>query len=178
MEEFMKERKGEHPFGDEGQLISLVLFLAVWISDSFFLHFSTRFANWVPLPVRLVIAAMLMVTAFGLFRSSHFIVAHKERPGYVVIGGAFRYVRHPLYLASLIIFLALGISTLSLASLFLWIAILGFYNYIAAYEEKLLEKKFGQAYLDYMEQTGRWLPHLFLSTERSIIRDHSGESQK
>jgi protein-S-isoprenylcysteine O-methyltransferase Ste14 len=156
----MKERKGEHPFGDEGQLISLVLFLIVWISDSFFLHITTGLSIWLPLSIRLVIAGLLMLIAFGLFRTSHFIVSQEERPDYVVKDGAFRYVRHPMYLASLIVFLAFSISTLSLASLVLGMAIFGFYNYIAAYEEQLLEHKFGEAYLAYKRQTGRWLPRV------------------
>ena len=33
----MKEKRGEHPFGDAGQFILLGLFLVVWIGDSFFL---------------------------------------------------------------------------------------------------------------------------------------------
>ena len=31
----MKGKNGEHPFGDAGQLILLVLFLILWIADSF-----------------------------------------------------------------------------------------------------------------------------------------------
>jgi len=34
----MKEKKGEHPFGDAGQLISLATFLIVWVTDSFFIR--------------------------------------------------------------------------------------------------------------------------------------------
>jgi len=34
----MKEKEGEHPFGDAGQLISLGVFLVVWVGDSFFLR--------------------------------------------------------------------------------------------------------------------------------------------
>ena len=32
---------GEHTFGDMGQLILLVIFLVVWVADSFFLHYTT-----------------------------------------------------------------------------------------------------------------------------------------
>ena len=39
------DRKGEHPWGDAAQLLLNVLFLAVWLYDSFirFYHFSARF---------------------------------------------------------------------------------------------------------------------------------------
>ena len=37
-EEKLQGVKGEHPYGDLGQLILLVLFIAVWALDSFFLY--------------------------------------------------------------------------------------------------------------------------------------------
>ena len=33
-----------------------------------------------------------------------------------------------------------------------------FYNYIAAYEEKLLEAKIGETYIEYEKKTGKWVP--------------------
>ena len=45
----MKEKNGEHPFGDAGQSILLVLFLVVWFGDSFFLHKSTFLSDYVSL---------------------------------------------------------------------------------------------------------------------------------
>jgi protein-S-isoprenylcysteine O-methyltransferase Ste14 len=74
--------------------------------------------------------------------------------------GAFRYVRHPLYLGCLLFYLGLAVSTASLISLVLWVMICIFYNYLASYEEKLLESKFGENYRTYKENTGKWLPKL------------------
>jgi protein-S-isoprenylcysteine O-methyltransferase Ste14 len=39
-----------------------------------------------------------------------------------------------------------------------WMATFVFYNYIAGYEEKLLETKFGDSYREYERRTGKWLP--------------------
>ena len=36
---------GEHAVGDAGQLILAILFAAVWISDAFFLKYSTVFSK-------------------------------------------------------------------------------------------------------------------------------------
>jgi protein-S-isoprenylcysteine O-methyltransferase Ste14 len=33
-----------------------------------------------------------------------------------------------------------------------------FYNYIAGYEERLMETKFGEDYASYKKRTGRWVP--------------------
>jgi hypothetical protein len=51
----MKEKNGEHPFGDSGQVILLVLFLRIWVVDSFFLRISTFLYNDISLLVRQVI---------------------------------------------------------------------------------------------------------------------------
>jgi protein-S-isoprenylcysteine O-methyltransferase Ste14 len=156
----MKERKGEHPFGDAGQLILLGIFLIVWIGDSFFLRAGTDLLGHVLLAVRLVLCALCLVVGFLLFRSAHFVVAHEDRPQAVVRTGAFRYVRHPLYLAALLVYLGLTISTLSVAALVTLAAIFVFYDYIAGYEEKLLLARFGEDYQDYRECTGKWMPRL------------------
>jgi hypothetical protein len=49
----MKEKNGEHPLGDTGQLILFGLFLVIWILDSFILQRSTFLANTIPLAIRL-----------------------------------------------------------------------------------------------------------------------------
>ncbi|MFH1102209.1 MAG: isoprenylcysteine carboxylmethyltransferase family protein [Pseudomonadota bacterium] len=154
----MKTKNGEHPFGDAGQLISLGVFLIVWAGDSFFLHQSTFLAGYVPLYIRLVILGLAVITAIYLFLSGHVVVSHEQRPNGVVATGAFHYVRHPLYLASTLTYLGLTISTASLISLSLFVGIFVFHNYIASYEEKVLEARFGEEYRKYKQRTGKWMP--------------------
>jgi protein-S-isoprenylcysteine O-methyltransferase Ste14 len=156
----MKEKNGEHPFGDAGQLISLGIFLVFWIGDSFFLRQSTFLSDYVPLYVRLSFLGLTIITALCLFRSGHVVVSHEQRPNSVVATGAFRYVRHPLYLASILIYIGLVVSTVSLFSLVLLLGIFIFHNYIASYEEKLLDEKFGEEYREYKSKTGKWLPKI------------------
>ena len=153
----MKEKKGEHPFGDAGQLISVAVFLVVWATDSFVLHWSTFLKQWDPHSVRMVVTIVAAVLAVALFFSGRTVI-RKERPDHVVDTGPFRLVRHPLYVAALLGFAATAISSLSLISFVLLIPIFVFYNYIASYEEKLLETRFGEAYRDYEQRTGKWLP--------------------
>ena len=95
----MKEKKGEHPLVDAGQIILLVLFLTVWVADSFFLQKSTFLADDIPLYLRLAILGIAIVLGFSLARSGHVVVQHEERPTEVVATGAFRYVRHPTWQA-------------------------------------------------------------------------------
>ena len=153
----MKERNGEHPFGDAGQLILAAVFLVVWATDTFVLHWSTFLRQWDPYSVRMIVTVVLAVLAVALFFSSRTVI-QKERPDHVVDTGPFRRVRHPLYLAALLGYAATAISSLSLISFVLLIPVFVFYNYIASYEEKLLEARFGESYRDYERRTGKWLP--------------------
>jgi protein-S-isoprenylcysteine O-methyltransferase Ste14 len=159
-EMIMKEKKGEHPFGDAGQLILLGLFLVVWVGDSFFMHKSTFLSDYVLLFIRLVILTLALITGVYLFMSGHVVVSHDERPASVVSTGAFRYVRHPLYLGAILFYLGLAVSTASLISLALLVVIFLFYNYIASYEERLMVIKFGEDYVSYKKRSGKWVPRV------------------
>ena len=55
-------------------------------------------------------------------------------------------------------YLGLTVSTASLFSLVLVVLIFFFYNYIAKYEEKLLENQFNEEYREYKKRTGKWVP--------------------
>ena len=155
----MKEKNGEHPLGDAVQLMFFGLFLVIWILDSFVLQRSTFLADDIPLVLRLIIQGLLLAAAAYLFKSGHVVVSGQQRPTAVVSSGAFRYVRHPLYLGSILIYFGLTVSTMSLFCLAVLVAISLFYNYIAGYEERLLEAKFGQAYITYKQNTGKWVPN-------------------
>lgn len=156
----MKEKNGEHPFGDLGQIIFLIFFLIVWLGDSFYLLKSTFLADRVPLFVRLVILVLALVMAALLFKSGHAVITHAHRGTDVLSTGAFRYIRHPLYLGCLLFYFGLTVSTFSLLSLGLLSLIFLFYNYIASYEEKLLVKRFGERYSNYKKITGKWVPRI------------------
>ncbi len=154
----MKEKNGEHPYGDAVQLLLLVAFLIVWIYDSFFWHRSTFLSNTIPLYIRLILSVLAVAAAFYLFKSSHFITRGESRPDGVVATGIFAYVRHPLYSAAILFYMGLVIFTTSILSFFLFVVIFAFYDYIAGYEEKLLEAKFGEGYVLYKNRTGKWVP--------------------
>ncbi len=156
----MRENKGEHPWGDAGQLIALGLFLLIWGGDSFFLHASTFLAEGVPLILRLLLLGLAIAAAVYLFSSGHVVLSEEQRPARVITTGPFRYVRHPLYLASLLIYLGLAVSTMSLVSFVLLVGIFAFHDYIASYEEKIMEAKFGEEYRRYEQETGKWIPRM------------------
>lgn len=156
----MKEVNREHPFGDMGQLILLLLFLVMWAGDSFLLHISTFMSEYVPLGIRLFILGAALIGGTYLLISGHIAAHPEQRPSGVISTGAFRYIRHPLYLGCILFYVGLSVSTASLLSLGLLVVIFPFYNYIASYEEKTLEEIFGQEYGSYKEKTGKWVPRI------------------
>jgi protein-S-isoprenylcysteine O-methyltransferase Ste14 len=160
----IKDRHGEHPYGDAGQVALLGVFLVVWVTDSFFLHESTFLSTYVPAYIGRSILVLAVGSALLLFVSSRVVLLGTglvlQWPTAVVTTGAFRYVRHPMYLAAILGYLGSAISTFSLASLGLVLGIFIFYDYIAGYEEKLLEVKFGEKYKMYEQRTGKWLPRI------------------
>lgn len=156
----MKAREGEHPFGDTGQLILLVVFAAVWVADSFILHRTTFLSHYLPLYIRIVFMVLCLAVAFYSSSKGHVVVSHERKPEGLVTNGIFRHVRHPLYLASIITYLGVTVATLSIASAAVLLVIVWFYNFIAEYEESWLEAKFGEPYRQYKKRTGKWLPKL------------------
>jgi protein-S-isoprenylcysteine O-methyltransferase Ste14 len=154
----VRSKQGEHPRGDGGQVVLLGLFLPVWIGDSFVWHGITWLARVVPLPARLTALALVLSAAMTLVRSGHAAVDHGGRSEGVRSSGAFRYVRHPLYLGCVLFYVGLALSTASLGALALTAVVFAFYDHIATYEERWLEARYGEAYRVYRRRTGKWWP--------------------
>ena len=152
-------KPGEHPLGDKGQVVLFLLFMLIWVLDSFFVRFSVMLACYVPLYVRLAWAATIAAAGLILMNAGHKALEETDVP-HILTTGAFGRVRHPLYLGSMLLFTAVWSSTLSLAVLIVLAVIFVFYNHIAAYEEKKLEEKFGEAYIRYKKNVRRWIPKL------------------
>jgi protein-S-isoprenylcysteine O-methyltransferase Ste14 len=156
----MHEHHGEHPFSHAGQLIALVVFLAVWAADSFLLRETTFLSDVIPLALRLVVLGLALGIAVSLIRSGHVVISRHEPPKAVVTTGAFRYVRHPIYLGTVLAYAGLSLATASVLSLATTALAVVFYSCIASYEERLLEARFGDEYRRYKMRTGKWVPRL------------------
>ncbi len=146
----------EHPYGDVGQIVALILFLIIWALDSFIFKISTMPANHIPLAIRLVLAFLCFGIAVYLVFTSHKLIFEEYRdPPRVIDTGVFSLVRHPLYFSALLVYVGFFFTTLSLFSLLLFICIFLFYDYIARFEEKKLQEALGEAYVSYMKKTPR-----------------------
>ena len=153
----MNQREGEHPFGDQGQMIALVLFILLWAADSFYLHIFPQIRSAIPFLVRISVFIVLLTFAFVLMRDGHRVLKKDGKVNKLMTDGYFRITRHPVYLSVLVFYLALSILTVSILSMMLLIFIFIYYDFLSRYEEKYLYLKFGETYLNYWKKTPKWL---------------------
>jgi len=152
---------GEHKTWDIGQLILFCLFMALWLSDMF-LKYSSFLNEYVPVELRLTFGILLLIASGYLAGTGLSIVFGKQRQARGVIKkGVFSFVRHPIYLSEIILYLGLLVLHISLATITIWIIAILFLHYISRYEEKLLLAKFGKEYEQYMKEVPMWFPRLY-----------------
>lgn len=163
-----KHREGvgkEFPHTDQINIICIIVFLLIWVLDSFIFQFSTGLAIFIPLIFRIIIFIGLLILSLLLMNSSHKVLfGEKNEEISLIKNGIFARVRHPLYLSMLLGFLAFALVSMSLICIILWILIFILYNKMASYEEKDLEKIFGDEYLEYKKRVPKWFPKLFSPT--------------
>ena len=148
---------GEKPGSHRNQMTMMVAFLIVWIVDSFILRITTFLWSLTFFWVYIVIGAVVIVVAAYFMNVSHkdLFDAHVEG---LATTGVFGRVRHPMYLGTHLFYLGLAIASLSLASIVMWVIIFAFYNTLANYEERKLEERFGDEYLEYKKNVRKWIP--------------------
>lgn len=150
---------GEHPRGDVGQIVLFVIFLAVWIADSFFFKYTNTLSHYIPLYLRIPLSSVIFIISGYFALAGHRILFEEEREIPVVIAhGVFGVVRHPLYFSAIMLYLGFLLLTFSMAATLVWVIIFIFYNFIASYEENLLIGKFGKEYETYKQKVPRWIP--------------------
>jgi protein-S-isoprenylcysteine O-methyltransferase Ste14 len=78
----------------------------------------------------------------------------------VIRKGVFNWVRHPIYLSEILLYLGMLLISISLAAGVVWLMAIAFLHYISRHEEKLLLARFGEAYEQYMQEVPMWIPRL------------------
>jgi protein-S-isoprenylcysteine O-methyltransferase Ste14 len=112
---------GEHRYGDVGQFIIFIVFLVVWVLDSFIFRFSTFLNNYIPLPLQIFAGIVLLAVAFYLARGGMNVIFGEapEKPG-VIRKDVMGIVSHPIYLGEMIFYLSLLFFRISLAATFFY----------------------------------------------------------
>lgn len=84
-----------------------------------------------------------------------------DPPKELVATGPYRYVRNPIYVGVVLIFLGhfLWFEYWSLL-LYTVLSFIGVHAFIVFYEEPTLKRKFGATYEEYLKRVPRWIPKL------------------
>ena len=148
----------ENPINDRAQVVFVLAFLIVWGIDSFLLHYTLNLLGLNSLIVSVPLGLVSFIIGVYFVRNSEFIV-FSNTEGKVIDSGVYGWVRHPMYLGSLLILLGFSIATLSLLSFVVWIVFFIFLDRMASYEEKDLAKILGQEYFNYQKKVSKWIPY-------------------
>src|SRR5215472_7498112 len=110
--------------------------------------------------VMLVAGAIVLIDAFARFvAEGHGPPAPAAPAGHLVIGGLYRYVRNPMYLAVVAAItgqaLALGQPVLLGYAAAVWVTVASFVRW---YEEPALSRQFGEQYQAYRRAVPAWRP--------------------
>lgn len=135
-----------------------ILALATWLPDAPFYSIKEP---WVNITVILQLLAVIFL-AIGVFQTDvwSFIglsqVMGWQSNGNIVTGGLYKYVRHPLYSAGLVVLWLTPVMTINRLVLYLCLTLYIFIGVI--FEERKLIREFGQDYLDYKSRTPMVIP--------------------
>jgi protein-S-isoprenylcysteine O-methyltransferase Ste14 len=155
----------EHPLCDRIQPIMLILFFVVWGIDSlsfFMFGYSTVIFEALAFPMLFIGMLVFLFLSFYLVSKSHKAVLEQvHNPPQLVDSGVYAWVRHPMYLGTLLFCLAFLFISVSLVSILIWIAFFIFYDRMATYEEKSLIEILGERYTDYQKRVSKWLHRMW-----------------
>ncbi len=139
-----------------------IIFIVIWVLDSWIFLISVCLNNFVPLILRIILFITVLGLALIIMYLSHkTLFDHNEPSDTLITSGIMGRVRNPLYLSILLIYVAVLLLSISIISIVFFIIIFFVYNRMVNYEEKKLEKMFGNEFLEYKKKVPKWIPKLF-----------------
>ncbi|MBN8505955.1 MAG: isoprenylcysteine carboxylmethyltransferase family protein [Burkholderiales bacterium] len=97
---------------------------------------------------------------FWLLSNAWHVLYHAQRRGELALSGPYGRLRHPQYLAFVLILLGFLLQWPTLLTLLMFPVLLLMYGRLARSEEREMEARFGEVYRRYAERTPRFLPKL------------------
>ena len=143
--------------------VALSVFASLWV-DRWLSLPRWSFSWWslglsIPLSILGWLISGWSVVAF--FRTGGTPVPFNPPPR-LITTGLYAYVRNPMFLGGFLFLLGLGVllGSLSLTFIFTPVLIVLYVFYVKAVEEKEMEKKFGQEYLEYKKRVPMFIPRV------------------
>ena len=139
-----------------------VIFWVIWFLDLQFFQRSTFLNDYIPLLIRLVVfAGIFFIALIFIIKSHNLLFKSHEPPDHVINTGILRFVRNPMYLGILLIYISLICLSISLISIGVFIVVFLIYNWMVNFEERILEARYGQQYKEYKKSVPKWIPNPF-----------------
>lgn len=145
----------------------IILPINVTIVIPYLILYFSKFQYNIPNIIQIIFGIILFI--FGLFLAIWTMIlfntigkgtlAPWAAPKHLVVEGPFKIVRNPMITGVLSILTAESL-ILNSINLFYWMIIFFIVNciYFKLFEEKQLEKKFGQEYWEYKQKVPMWIP--------------------
>ncbi len=138
--------------GAQAMLLVLTIFLPNSGSDQY------RILKSIGGVLEIIGLAILAVSIYDL-RQSLTVLPLPVRSGELQVSGMYKYMRHPMYTAVLILSLGIAIGSNNYIKYILFIALVVLFSFKARYEEQLLSAQY-PGYKKYMLKTPRFLPRV------------------
>ena len=130
----------------------------------------TGLISWLAIPLWLIGSLVILACFWSFTFTGRGTSVPTDPPKALVITGPYHYVRNPIYVGVLLIFLGhflwFGYWTLLI---YVVSAFIGVHFFIVLYEEPTLKRKFGVEYEEYLKRVPRWIPR-FKETSTWSIR--------
>jgi protein-S-isoprenylcysteine O-methyltransferase Ste14 len=148
------QRAGNPPDMKPSQRYRIISFISMllWLLPTAYSIFLPLELGTVWFPVGLTIFLLGMI--INVAATINFARTPMNEP---VTGGAYRYSRHPLYVAHVLIYLSVSIASVSWVFLLLTVLMAVVVGLSVADEERYCLEKYGNVYREYMQRTPRWL---------------------
>ncbi|MFX1376222.1 MAG: methyltransferase family protein [Promethearchaeota archaeon] len=105
---------------------------------------------------------MVFAIALIFIIISHQALFKSHRPAQsLVTDGILQYVRNPMYLGILLIYVSFICLSISLISIAFFILVFLVYNWMVNFEEKILADLFNTQWFEYKKQVPKWFPNPF-----------------
>ncbi len=140
-------------------LVTLLFGMGIYFSTELIPPLAFKYQGTLAITV-LTIGLVIMVSAILTFRQLQTTInpLQPNKATSLAVSGVFRFSRNPMYLAMLLILVALSLASGALAAVFL---LPGFVIYISIFqivpEEQAMEKLFSDQYLKYFKKVRRWI---------------------
>lgn len=159
----------------------ILLFLAKspatrWLSAFFLPHMVLPPSPFLK-AVRVLGSVLFVAGALVFLVCAGQVYSHKLLRRGPALGGLYRWIRHPQYVALAATGLGLAILWPRILTVVLWTVMVGLYYLLAKDEERRMTNQFGEQYRGYMARTGMFLPRSLERAGRRVPMPRSGAAR-